>query len=303
MKTPYVYFDNRETLPSWFIKILRFIPESQTVFVLTNSTKSAKIANKTNIKFIKLLELDYQHEYAKFTKIYKHLSTHSESFELACFERYFALKACMSKMKLESAWQLDTDVVPTNSLNIYSKFELIFSTPYKDLSVVSAHTAKFSKAGIENLVSYLLNIFYQQNTNELERIYIERVSKGLLGGITDMTAVGCWLKTLKTDAWYNSFDNEFLGIRINHIFGNLDHDLSLRSNSLQKSLILLNFKANLIVLKSPNNTLKYASMHFQGHYKNLIPIFLGTKFLIGNSDFFLFLTKAIVKVNKEIKNL
>jgi hypothetical protein len=296
MKTPYVYFDNRETLPSWFIKILRFIPESQTVFVLTNSTKSAKIANKTNIKFIKLLELDYQHEYAKFTKIYKHLSTHSESFELACFERYFALKACMSKMKLESAWQLDTDVVPTNSLNIYSKFELIFSTPYKDLSVVSAHTAKFSKAGIENLVSYLLNIFYQQNTNELERIYIERVSKGLLGGITDMTAVGYWLRTLKSGSWYNSFGNEYLGMRINHVFGNLEHDLSLASNGYTKSLVLIHLMPSVVILKTPNKTLHYANMHFQGHYKNLIPILIDLKFLIGNSKVFLSLTKVLAKI-------
>jgi hypothetical protein len=296
MITPYIYFDNRETLPNWFIKILKFIPESQTVFVLTNSTKSTKIANKKNIKFIKLLELDYQHEYVKFTKIYKHLSTHTESFELACFERYFALNAFMSKFQYVSAWQLDTDVVPTISLDKYSEIELIFSTPYKDLLAVSAHTAKFSQVGIQSLVNYLLNNFYQDNFKELENFYVERITKGLLGGVTDMTAVGYWLRTLKSGSWYNSFGIEYLGMRINHVFGNLEHDLSLASNGYTKSLFLIHLKPSVVILKTPNKTLHYANMHFQGHYKNLIPILIDLKFLIGNSKVFLSLTKVLAKI-------
>jgi len=298
MITPYIYFDNRETLPNWFIKILKFIPESQTVFVLTNSTKSTKIANKKNIKFIKLLELDYQHEYVKFTKIYKHLSTHTESFELACFERYFALNSCMSKFGLHSAWHLDTDVLPTNGLDKYSQFNLVFSAPYEDLSVASAHTAKFSKNGIESLIYFLLNFFYQKNLSNLETIYSERLTKGLLGGVSDMTAIAYWLRTLESNSWYNSFGNVLFDMRINHIFAMLESDFLLKDNSIKKSIYILRLKPHSIEIKFHQKKLRYASVHFQGHHKNLISIFLTFKYLIGNSKIFLILIKIIFKLNK-----
>lgn len=301
MVTPYVYFDNREVLQGWFIKILRFIHESKTVYVITNSSKPTKIMNKTNIKFISISELDYQENYTKFVEKYKHLSTNSKTFELACFERYFALDAFMSKFQYISAWQLDTDVVPTISLDKYSEIELIFSTPYKDLLAVSAHTAKFSQVGIQSLVNYLLNNFYQDNFKALEDFYVERITKGLLGGVTDMTAVGYWLRTLKPGSWYNSFGNEYLGMRINHVFGNLEHDLSLASNGYTKSLFSIHLKPSVVILKTPNKTLHYANMHFQGHYKNLIPILLNLKFVTGNSKVFLSLTKVIAKI-KIIRN-
>jgi hypothetical protein len=303
MQTPFVYFDNREKLPSWFIRILKFIPKSQTVFVLTNSVKSTKIINNANIKFVKLSELDYQDKYSKFTKIYKHLSSHTELFELACFERYFAINSCMSKFELHAAWHLDTDVLPTSGLNLYSEFNLVFSSPYKDLSVASAHTAKFSKKGIESLINYLLNSFYQENLPNLETIYLDRKSKGLLGGITDMTAIAYWLRTLEPSSWYNSFDNVRSDMRINHIFAMLETDFFSKEHSVKQGIYMIKLKPYSIEVKSSQKTLRYASLHFQGHYKNLVPTLLTLKYLIGNLKIFLILIKIIVKIKKELTKI
>ena len=300
MTTPYIYFDNRKTLPNWFITILNFIPSSQKVYVLSNCTKPAKIENKKNVKFIKLAELDYQDEYTRFIKIYKHLSTHTENFELACFERYFALNSCMAKFKLDSAWHLDTDVLPTSGLDKYSQFDLVFSAPYEDLSVASAHTAKFSKRGIESFIHFLLHSFYQKNLSHLETTYLERLTKGLLGGITDMTAIAYWLRTLETDSWYNSFGNVFLDMRINHIFAMLESEFLLNQNAIRNSIYILRLNPHSVEVKFRQKTLRYASVHFQGHYKNLIPIFFTFKYLVGNLKLFLLLTKIVVKTRKEL---
>jgi hypothetical protein len=205
----------------------------------------------------------------------------------------------MTKYKINSAWHLDTDVIPTAKLSAYLKLDLVFSNPYQDLSAVSAHTAKFSKIGIASFVDYLLNNFYQENSNQLAGVYHDRKSKNLLGGVTDMTAIAYWLKTLKPNSWHNSYGSEVLGIRISHAFADLENEIFSTADYPHKKFLLLRLTKKVIKLRTLDKDLKYGSFHFQGHYKNLLPFFLYGKLLFGSAEFFLFMVLAIAKIKKE----
>jgi hypothetical protein len=138
--------------------------------------------------------------------------------------------------------------------------------------------------------------FYQENFKELEKQYLEMRRSGFLGGITDMTAIGFWLSTPEPNAWFNSYQNDSLGVRISHNLARIKDELSWNQNGNNKLFIILNLAGNFIVLNLLGNHIKYASVHFQGHHKNLIPIFINSRFLIGNSEMFEILIKVIVKV-------
>ena len=201
----------------------------------------------------------------------------------------------MSEYELNFAWHLDTDVIPAKNLDRFSKFDLIFSKPFKNLKLASAHTARFSKIGIESLVNYLRDHFYQENFKELEKEYLEMRKKELLGGVSDMQAIGYWLSTLEPTAWFNSYQNDYLGLRISHNLARIDDELSWNQSRNNLLFLILNLGRNFTVLNLQGNHIKYVSVHFQGHHKNLIPIFINSRFLLGNSEMFQILIKAIVK--------
>jgi len=295
MNTPFFFFDNRNSLQDWFVRILSTISDDQFVFVATNAQRPICLANKSNLTFISLKDLEYSSEYNQFLEVYQHLSTHEPSFELACFERYFALKSCMKLFALESIWHLDTDVVPTSQLRTFSEFELVFSSPYSDLSVASAHTGKFSRNGIDSFTKYLVGIFYQQNFPFLEKTYKERVCKGLLGGITDMTAIAFWLRTLDHDTWFNSYKNPYNGVGINHIFSHLSAELNPKS--VETRFIFIRFSRTGWRIYTRNNMYSFATLHFQGHFKALLIPLIKYKFLLGSSRIFLLITKIRIKLN------
>ena len=155
MGIPLVFFDNRNSLQDWFIRILHAISPTQTVYILTNSKPPLNLKSKRNLIFIGLANIDYRVKFDLFREAYVHLSTHDVEFELACFERYFAINVFMNDVNLDSIWHLDTDILPTTGLEAFSEFEMVFSSPYDDQSVISAHTSKFSKEGLNEFINYL----------------------------------------------------------------------------------------------------------------------------------------------------
>ena len=158
-----------------------------------------------NLNFVQLSDLDYLRKFKIFERNYVHLSTHEPEFELSCFERYFALEALMTKLNLDSAWHLDIDVLPTRDLRRFNEFGLVFSSPYPDHSVVSAHTSKFSIGGIRNLTDFLIRNFYTDYLDELRLYFRSRVQRGLAGGVCDMQGLALWLRTLNSDEFMRHF--------------------------------------------------------------------------------------------------
>lgn len=293
MSVPYIYFDNRLDLQPWFLAILDFIPSTQDVYIVSNA--GGEIFNdRPNLHFIKISELDYKHTFHRFCEKYIHLSTHEPEFELSCFERFFAIESLMNLMGLESIWHLDTDVLPTSDLEIYDKYELVFSSPYPDNSVVSAHTSKFSLRGIRDFNEFLIDKFYVIHLQELINFYNLRVESGLLGGVCDMQGLAYWLRSYQQSDWLNSFGNVSERAKINHTIANLRNERSAQDDNPLFLISLFNRKLHVTAWLVKH---RYATLHFQGQYKFLIPKLLKFGFLFGTSRFLLLQTKFIVKWN------
>ena len=290
---PYVFFDNRRNFQSWFLQILSVIPADQEVFVLSNATPPIHITRTKNLKFVQLSDLDYLKKFKNFERSYVHLSTHEPEFELSCFERYFALEALMTKLNLDSAWHLDIDVLPTQDLARFNEFELVFSSPYSDHSVVSAHTSKFSISGIRNLTDFLVRNFYTDYLDELQFFFRSRVQRGLSGGVCDMQGLAYWLRTINSNDWLNSFQNRDVEVHINHTLANIDVEFP-EINGSKNSRIA--FRNGRLQVSSKNSSRVYATLHFQGQFKFLIPYFLRFKILIGSSRCLLYQTKIATKL-------
>jgi hypothetical protein len=300
MNTPYFFFDNRENLPNWFIENLKRIPKNQFVYVATKAIKPFKLSRRPNIFFIHLDLLDYQKSFNEFKGIYRHMSTHGEAFELSCFERYFALQSCMKRFHLENVWHLDTDVVPTPNLKNYQSQNLIFSSPYDDLSVASGHTCKFTAVALNNFLDFLKWEFYQKNYPELKDAFDRRLKDGLKGGVTDMSALAYWLRTLSATAWLNSYGKVFNDVQINHTFSNLHREIDGKKKSTNKFLLVLRINNRIILFKRSGKS-KLASLHFQGQYKVLMVPFFRFFHIFGTSNFIFMQTRVLMKIKIEFK--
>ena len=293
--TPYFFFDNRNELTDWFLSNLKNISSQQLVYIVTNSSPPSNLVNKSNLKFISTTDLDYEKDFNRFKHVYKHMSTHDESFELSCFERYFALRSLMEKFEIDSIWHLDTDVIPAPTLDSYSNSKLVFSSPYADLSVVSGHSSKFAMDGLNLFVQFLLEDFYQKNYLELLESYQIRIKSGLLGGVTDMSAIAYWLRTIPATMWSNSYSRVRNGFSINHTFSNLTKEISALSRTFGSFVLLTRFKKRIFVVSFFNIT-ELASLHFQGQYKVLMRPFLNCRFLIGTHYFIFLQTRVLMKI-------
>lgn len=280
---PFVFFDNRNYLEPYFLTILKKISIDQTTYVLTNALRPESLNKKTNLHFVALESLDYEKQFSIFERKYVHLSTNSRGFELACFERFFALEALLVRLEIENVWHLDTDILPAPSLHEFDKYELVFSSEYLDSSVVSAHTSKFSKSRLTDLTRFMTYHLYDDYLSEMRELFADRMQSGLLGGVCDMRAIGYWLKSNADIKWRNSYGSQESGYFINDTLGTLDLECNRRRRSnkffiLKKTRIGFNFW-------QIGSKKVFATLHFPGHYKSLIPIIDRTSFLIGNIEF------------------
>lgn len=271
------------TLPDYFIIILKNVPKDQPVFVISNANNPFSPEKYRHIQFINVNDLNYLEKFQNFKDVYVHLSTHSLEFELACFERFFALESLLEIYNIESAWHLDTDVWPTPLLHQFNGFELVFSSPYEDLSVASGHTSKFSLQNISKFTTFLTDVLYQEHLEEMTRNFSERLQKGLLGGICDMRAIAFWLRTLNSREWYNSYSNPYLETYINHYFGNLQVEILGKHATSSTRKIGVRTNERFFRIRLDTKVYKYASLHFQGQYKNFIPILNCFRILSGRN--------------------
>ena len=294
MGIPLVFFDNRNSLQDWFIRILHAISPTQTVYILTNSKPPLNLKSKRNLIFIGLANIDYRVKFDLFREAYVHLSTHDVEFELACFERYFAINVFMNDVNLDSIWHLDTDILPTTGLEAFSEFEMVFSSPYDEQSVISAHTSKFSKEGLNEFINYLNYSFYQDNLKSLEAYFQDRLNNGLSGGICDMQAIAYWLRALPSERWFNSFGKSHKGFQISHTLAGILEELE-PNNSTLADLLTISYTPDCLVVKRRNQSISFATMHFQGQYKFLINFFLRSRIIVGSPRLLLFYTRVTVK--------
>lgn len=289
MLTPLVFFDDRDHLPKYFIKILTKAKTNRKVFILSGSDLIFQNEFIENIQITK--NITYLKSLAKFKNAYVHLSSNSQDFEIACFARFFALNTFMQMNKLKNAWLLDTDVWPTQNLEIFEQVAhssdkvLILSKSRSESNAVLASCSLWNFNDVDKFCTYLSNSFYQKNFSELQHFYLEKQSNSILGGVCDMTALTYWTSRESID-YLNSYKailrNNLIPETISEIFLQISAPFGEMKEEKKNNFIVILYLRNQFFLIYKFKVFTLASFHFQGHSKHLINQFYYFKFLAGN---------------------
>ncbi len=124
----------------------------------------------------------------RFAEHYEHLSTNHYAFELACVQRWFALREWMDDQRREQVLYTDSDVL------LYCNAEKEFPTWGEGYALTlalgtSPATAYITRAGLHAFCDFVNSIYVGHNQwwDEFHRIYAEMRAQNLPGGIADMT--------------------------------------------------------------------------------------------------------------------
>ena len=218
-------------------------------------------------------------------------SYNSQDFEIACFARFFALNTFMQMNKLKNAWLLDTDVWPTQNLEIFEQVAhssdkvLILSKSRSESNAVLASCSLWNFNDVDKFCTYLSNSFYQKNFSELQHFYLEKQSNSILGGVCDMTALTYWTSRESID-YLNSYKailrNNLIPETISEIFLQISAQIREMKEEKKNNFIVILYLRNQFFLIYKFKVFTLASFHFQGHSKHLINQFYYFKFLAGN---------------------
>lgn len=205
--------------------------------------------------------------FLEFKEKYIHMSTNSEEFELACFQRYFSLYELMKKCNLERAIMLDSDILVTMSLGdlgIWSEKEVSFSVPLNQNEyewVASPHVFYCTKNMLEKFTGYLLSAYTNQ-ISKLEEKYHYHKEHNLKGGICDMTLLYLWSKEIE---FLNLYDMS------NYYF---DHTMQERASFIwDKVLHMKKIRikdGQMYLINADKKLIQPVVLHFQGSTKSIV---------------------------------
>lgn len=281
---PILFYDNRDKIDSNFLRILNSLEIKNDIYIITNSDFNIISNLQLRIHKIRLNQLNsYEEIKNHFLQNYTHLSQNSEKFEEACFLRYFAYKMLLDELKIEKAFLFDCDVWPTNSLNLFNSHKKSLLSPgHNSNNMISSHSSLFQSQDLVLFTNFLLNEFYQNYLEYLKQFYQQLIEDKRQGGVSDMLALNIFFRHTGRAPWsdtnYFSVDNYF----INHTFSTLPAELNVKENSW----FLIILKKNYFLVATRKHRRRYATLHFQGHDKHLIPYLNYSRFLIGNYKIF-----------------
>ena len=197
----------------------------------------------------------------------------------------------MQMNKLKNAWLLDTDVWPTQNLEIFEQVAhssdkvLILSKSRPESNAVLASCSLWNFNDVDKFCTYLSNSFYQKNFSELQHFYLEKQSNSILGGVCDMTALTYWTSRESID-YLNSYKailrNNLIPETISEIFLQISAPFGEMKKEKKNNFIVILYLRNQFFLIYKFKVFTLASFHFQGHSKHLINQFYYFKFLAGN---------------------
>jgi len=293
---PVVFFDNRNVLDANFLRILASAKIDNDIIVIVTSPNHKPLKTKNNVSIVDAYSLPGYREYEnKFLGVYQHLSTNTQEFETSCFLRFFAAECLIKKMQLERIWMFDCDVWPTNSISFWNDARSDYLSPdYFDERTISCHSSLLSSALLRQFNKFTLEVFYNEMIPELQERFEQIKSDQLSGGISDMTAMGLFLRNYSNYPWLDSNINGYSEHFLSHTFSRLYLDL----NKTGKSYVLIvRARKNFFVISGLKYR-RYATLHFQGNAKHLIPVIQRFRFLWGNQKLFSIMIRVSRKCQK-----
>jgi hypothetical protein len=187
---------------------------------------------------------------------------------------------------------MDSDVWPKIDIRHFEETSSDwFSPDYWDYETISPHSSLMNLALVREFNRFLTNSFYQGHGEELERKFIQIRQEFGGGGICDMTALGIFLRRYWERPWCDSNTIKAGEFYLSHAISKVQTDLGIS----EKQLILIIQRKKYFHIFSLGKTRKYATLHFQGNDKYLIPYLAKFKFIFGNKGIFQYLVRAARK--------
>lgn len=213
----------------------------------------------------------YEKYLKQFSDIYEHLSTNDYNYELFCFLRWFILKEHMEENNLEVVFYVDSDVMlyvdVTDEFEKFNQFDLTL------LHRTAAISSYFTKTGLDNFCSFLMNTFSDKSSYNYQKIsshYYTRKNFGLPGGVCDMTYFD-FFHYMDDGGGGPGKVGEMMVILNDSTY---DHNVNVPDQYFEFSGIK-NIKVRdgfpYVFNHKLNKDIKFNSIHFQGGAKNYIP--------------------------------
>jgi hypothetical protein len=235
-------------------------PDS-TVYLLGDASNN-KYACVDHYKFA-----DYFTAAAQFGRLYKHYSTHSVSFELICFQRWFILKEFLTAHKLDECVYLDSDVLlyanVTDDMAKFSRFDFTLCWHTIGCVVFLNHLQ-----GLERLCQFMMDIYAGKDKYHFDQMvahFAVRRHNQLSGGACDMTALQL----------YNELHFGRVG-EASHIIDGSVYDPNINTphpgfemeNNIKRITWQNHYPCGTYL--PTGETVRFNSLHFNGHAKSLM---------------------------------
>lgn len=206
---------------SGMISPLFIVVEDRKNNALRLCCRSAEIAGE---RLFVLADSEAGLDYKEFCEAYVHLSSNSSEFEKVCFRRYFLLAAYLcAHPECDRFILIDSDVLLFRGAGVHiaqlasdADFcgSFIESMDGWNPRQISPHVSCWTAAGLHQFVAYVLEMYRTAaGRHKLREIAESFETRGMRGGVSDMTLLYLWAHETGNDAPIN---RRFAGKVIDH---------------------------------------------------------------------------------------
>jgi hypothetical protein len=227
-----------------------------------------------------LSQTDAGPAYERFCRTYVHLSSNTAEFEKICFRRYFLLAQFLeSNPQLGAFVLIDSDVLlfegaGAHVANLVGKSDFSGSSMQSadgwNPCQISPHVSYWTANGLRRFVAYVLDCYATPSgRRKLREIAARFASRGVRGGVSDMTLLYLWARTTGNDAPINRvLDGMVIDHNINGMHNHLPREFLVRGGA--KRVAYRDGRAWL-TRASDGARVRVVALHFQGSAKMAMP--------------------------------
>ncbi len=218
-------------------------------------------------------------DYERLCSTYVHLSSNSAEFEKICFRRYFLLAEHLkAHPECQEFVLIDSDVllfrgVGAHIRRVAGKADFCGSLMHPsdgwDPCQISPHVSYWTATGLQRFIAFVLNTYATHaGRRKLRAIAARFASRGVRGGVSDMTLLHLWAQASGNAA------------PINRVFGGrvIDHNINGGRNLMGNEFQVrggakrIEFVDGQPFLVTPSGEMVNAlALHFQGSAKIAMP--------------------------------
>jgi hypothetical protein len=222
----------------------------------------------------------------QFIKLYEHMSTNSERFELFCWLRWFYLLQYMQLEHVTCVLHLDTDVLLYSSIQELHRVYGGMTTdcglmiPEQDFSsfmwCVSGHMSYWTRAFLENFCDFILRTFKDEGLKQYYRKkWAWHQATNSPGGICDMTTLFLFWRENQQMITNLAMEVQGTVFDVNmSLSSNYQQDEYVMEGNCKKIRFVKKSKPVFFRIASPSIPVSVHAIHFQGQAKKYIPKYL-----------------------------